>query len=296
MSQTPSHYPGQQGAYPRSTYQPPPSNGLGLAGFIVSLIGLIVCAGFLGPIGLILSLFALGKEPRGFAIGGAVIGLLGSISAALIVMAFTGVIGSGFSASQFFGGSFYYSPTNSSMDSASSDFDNYYANNNDTLPDEATGNAMVSSYYDEWNTPLRYRPLANSTDTYELTSAGPDMAFDTADDITVPYTAFNYGIYAAPHQAQPQPQNAPTDKMNELAFDKGAKQINMNFSPGAPLPNLADGNAALSGQRDAWGSPITYTPTNDPFYTLTSAGPDGVAGNDDDIVRSFFFEPIGSEP
>lgn len=56
----------------------PSSNGLGLAGFILSLVGLVCSMGALSPIGLILSLVALGKEPRGFAIAGVVIGALGS--------------------------------------------------------------------------------------------------------------------------------------------------------------------------------------------------------------------------
>jgi hypothetical protein len=51
-----------------------PSNGIGVAGFICSLIGLVFC-GVPGIIGLILSLIGLAKEPRGFAIAGVVISL-----------------------------------------------------------------------------------------------------------------------------------------------------------------------------------------------------------------------------
>lgn len=54
------------------------TNGLGTAGFIVSLVGFLSC-GFLSPIGLVLSLIALGRQPRGLAIAGFVLGLIGSI-------------------------------------------------------------------------------------------------------------------------------------------------------------------------------------------------------------------------
>jgi hypothetical protein len=59
------------------------SNTLGLAGFIVALVGIVFSAGLLCPVGLILSLLALGRAPRGFAIAGTIIGLLGSCCSCL---------------------------------------------------------------------------------------------------------------------------------------------------------------------------------------------------------------------
>ncbi len=53
------------------------ANGLGIAGFVISLVGLC-SGGLLSPIGLILSIIALRREPRGLAIAGVVIGALGS--------------------------------------------------------------------------------------------------------------------------------------------------------------------------------------------------------------------------
>ena len=71
------------------TYEPLPaeqSNGLAIAGFVCSLLGLFT--GFLlSPIGLILSLVALGRPGgRGFAVAGVVIGLLGSCGAIVAVL------------------------------------------------------------------------------------------------------------------------------------------------------------------------------------------------------------------
>src|SRR5215210_2130737 len=48
-----------------------PSNTLGIVGFVLAFC--------LPPIGLILSLAALARRPRGFAIAGVIIGLLGSV-------------------------------------------------------------------------------------------------------------------------------------------------------------------------------------------------------------------------
>src|SRR5690606_10490150 len=63
---------------PALTPRPPAdSNGMGVAGFLISLVGMC-SGGVLSPIGLILSLIAVGREPRGFAIAGIVLGALGS--------------------------------------------------------------------------------------------------------------------------------------------------------------------------------------------------------------------------
>lgn len=57
--------------------QAPETNGLGTAGFIVSLISFFLC-GLSSPVGLLLSGLALFKRPRGLAIAGTILGLLGS--------------------------------------------------------------------------------------------------------------------------------------------------------------------------------------------------------------------------
>src|SRR6185503_10603697 len=73
--------PPQPAAQPSNTtvvVAHPPSNNLGLAGFVTSLLGLLSC-GVLSPIGLLLSLIGLTKRPRGFAIAGTILGLIGSV-------------------------------------------------------------------------------------------------------------------------------------------------------------------------------------------------------------------------
>ena len=77
--------------------RPAASNGLGVAGFVVSLVGLVTCLWIICPIGLILSFIAMFRRPRGMAIAGFIIGLLGSLWIILIV-AFLAFMGIGFAA------------------------------------------------------------------------------------------------------------------------------------------------------------------------------------------------------
>ena len=62
-------------------------NGLGVAGFFIAAIGLLIPTGIIALLGLLISLVALGKSPRGFAGMGVLIGLVGSA----IWMAITGI-------------------------------------------------------------------------------------------------------------------------------------------------------------------------------------------------------------
>ena len=76
--------------FPQATtnqYAGPPKverNALGLAGFITSLVGLL--GGCVSPISFLLSLFALGKRPRGFAIAGLVLSLVGLLQLTFFVV------------------------------------------------------------------------------------------------------------------------------------------------------------------------------------------------------------------
>ena len=57
-------------------------NGLGIAGFIVSVVG-VFTLGCLSPVGVLLSLIAAFRRPRGFASAGVVIGGFGVVSIGL---------------------------------------------------------------------------------------------------------------------------------------------------------------------------------------------------------------------
>ena len=70
--------PGTAGTTP-----PVGANGLGIAGFVTSLVGFLTCfcSVVLCPIGLVLSLFGLRHPKKGLAIAGVVIGAIGTLVA-----------------------------------------------------------------------------------------------------------------------------------------------------------------------------------------------------------------------
>ncbi len=74
------------------------SNGMGTAGFVLSLIGWVTC-GVLCPVGLLFSLVGLNREPRGLAIAGTVIGGIGTLLVVGACLLFAlGILGAAVSA------------------------------------------------------------------------------------------------------------------------------------------------------------------------------------------------------
>ena len=59
------------------------SNPAGTAGFVISLFGLLLTCGILCPLGLFFSLVGLTKSPRGTAVAGTILGLIGTLGLAL---------------------------------------------------------------------------------------------------------------------------------------------------------------------------------------------------------------------
>ncbi|MHC4977050.1 MAG: DUF4190 domain-containing protein [Planctomycetota bacterium] len=72
----------------------PQHNTAGIVGFVISLMGLF-SAGLLSPIGLIVSMMGLTKTPRGFAVAGVIIGLIGSLELVIMVLVITAIAGAG---------------------------------------------------------------------------------------------------------------------------------------------------------------------------------------------------------
>jgi hypothetical protein len=153
--------------------QPVRSNGLGIAGFIVSLVAFATC-GILSPIALLLSFIALFRRPRGFAFAGFILGLVGSI----VPLAFIAIFGLAVLSAAKLG-----KPGFTTVMAALTATKNIHASalRAGTLPDDIDGNAIVGAQQDGWGHPLRYRRI--SVQRYEIRSAGPDGIFDNGDDI-----------------------------------------------------------------------------------------------------------------
>jgi hypothetical protein len=155
------------------SYPPPPpppplrsqTNGLGIAGFIVSLVGVFTCV--LSPVGLILSLVGLRKHPRGFAIAGSIIGGIGTLILGIFAVALLGnpeALG--------------MVKTVFPLSKAQMIIEEH-RQANDALPSEEEGNRLIEHLEDGWGNPLRYEL---DGEYYDIRSAGPDGEFGTDDD------------------------------------------------------------------------------------------------------------------
>jgi len=172
---SPQQPPQYQPSPPHVVINPQPTNGLGLAGFITSLVGLVTC-GVISPVGLILSLIGLMKAPRGFAVAGTILGLIGSAWALIagigIVM---GIIGVGAAAKQMAD----YVNAHQPARQAYLQIDEQRTQSG-TTPTTAGANAVAAKFIDPWGTPLRAEVVSGEI---TIRSAGRDKSFDTSDDI-----------------------------------------------------------------------------------------------------------------
>jgi hypothetical protein len=156
--------------------QPPKENGFGLAGFIVSIAGLLLC-GIPSIFGVILSLIGLRKEPKGLAIAGLILGLLG-----IVELAFAGFLAISFYRVAQDAGSFFQEIAIETQlnEHASAIGDEWESN--DLIPTQAEGDAMLLGKRDMIGNQIVYETDGTS---FTLRSAGPDGTLETEDDVTV---------------------------------------------------------------------------------------------------------------
>lgn len=155
-----------------------PSNGLGIAGFVVSLVGLLGgCFGLmvLCPLGLIFSLIALGKPPRGFAIAGTVIGALGSVWLLLAMLLFGGIFAGVLGAAAVLGGDLRQTATvNERIDAFWTAQGRLPADMAELEAKNPTGIAPAD---------LHVQYTKDGESTYTLKAPGLDKKMGTSDDI-----------------------------------------------------------------------------------------------------------------
>lgn len=167
------------------------TNGLGIAGFVVSLVGLCGSAGILSPIGLIISLVALGKQPRGFAVAGTVLGAVGScglilaivfIPVVVLAMAALGLTAAAIGVASIAGPEL---EAKVEMFVISTNIEERIHGSGGTLPatlDEVVSSLKKEQVTDPWGQKYFYEVTQNGS-AYRLFSAGPDKTPGTADDV-----------------------------------------------------------------------------------------------------------------
>ena len=189
MSQPIAQMPGQ----PQFVVMPVrEGNGLGVAGFFLALIGLFISTGVVALLGLLVSLVALGRAPRGFAAMGVFLGLLGTVVWGVILIAVVlGALGVGVAAMVAVVLAFVM--TNPELIEFTRDMGDVglavlaYEDDRGALPPDLAGRLGLSvpTLTDPWGRPYRYELVSDSEFGFDVLSGGGDGAFGTADDLTM---------------------------------------------------------------------------------------------------------------
>ncbi len=164
-------------------------NGLAVFGFCLSLIGLFIPTGIVSLLGLLISLVALTRPPRGFAIFGVLLGLLGTLfwftlMIALLVAGMLGAIAMLIVMAVFF---VFVQPETLAV---SSDMMNIliasaeHEKERGALPESVDDLELERMHrIDPWGMPYRLVLTDDRELPLDIVSAGPDGEFDTDDDI-----------------------------------------------------------------------------------------------------------------
>ncbi|TVQ33717.1 MAG: hypothetical protein EA376_01695 [Phycisphaeraceae bacterium] len=176
-----SEYAQPAGAPPART-----ENGLGIAGFICSLLGVVSC-GLLSPVGLILSIVAMFREPKGFAIAGLVLGLVGSVWMLMLTLVVASI---GFAViAAVFAAGFSLKPLEAWVDGTQiTEAVIQHINQHGDAPDALTELANLSSdtLIDPWGNRYRFEVIDGGA-RLRLISDGPDGLPDTDDDLELEF-------------------------------------------------------------------------------------------------------------
>ena len=165
-------------------------NGLGVAGFFIAAIGLFIPTGIIALLGLLVSLVALGKAPRGFAGMGVLIGLFGTVVwIAITGVAILGAVAIGVSA--VLAGAAAFILMQPEIIEVTSDMVNLtiaaleYEDEHDALPDDLDVlDLSLSTRTDPWGNPYRYMIVENQPG-FDVVSSGSDGIMGTDDDLVL---------------------------------------------------------------------------------------------------------------
>lgn len=161
----------------------PPSNALGVAGFVLVMVGLLgacfVPFLLLGLIGTILCAVAVFRTPRGLAIAGLIVGGL-EVLFGLVVLVFIGTILGG--AAVGLNAAAKIMQTMQTGVAIRQVIDAEQSRTG-TLPATLASVPGLTTTTDAWGRPIHYVPNSPTVGEYELISDGPDSTPGTADDI-----------------------------------------------------------------------------------------------------------------
>ena len=179
--------------YPQQPYVMVPireRNGLGVVGFVIAVVGLVIPTGIVALLGLMISLVALGRAPRAFAGLGVITGLIGTVIwLVLTILAIFGMLIAGVVAVVFGAGAFIL--TQPEIIEVTSDMLNTtmvvveYEKEHDQLPTDIAALGLgVSTRTDPWGRAYQYK-LVDADPGFDIVSSGSDGEFDTDDDMAL---------------------------------------------------------------------------------------------------------------
>jgi len=192
MTQQPTPIPSAPSIpYPQYVMVPAQSgNGLGVAGFFIAAIGILIPTGIVALLGLLVSLVALGKAPRGFAGMGVLIGLVGTaVWMAITGVAIVGALAIAVGAVLF--GSVAFVLMQPEIIEVSADMVNVtiaayeYEDKHGSMPDGLDSLGLsVSTTTDPWGNPYRY-VITEDELGFDVISSGSDGIMGTDDDLAL---------------------------------------------------------------------------------------------------------------
>lgn len=189
----------------------PGGNGLGIAGFVLSLVSLFMCAGGLWPISLGLSIAGMRREPKGLAIAGLV--LSGVAAMLFLVMVLPFILIPMFVVPMAIASGPTMLVTSEELVLSSRVAAHVQATGSLPASLAAVAGVDASMTTDPWGT--SYRLVATPDGGgFSIESAGPDGQFGTADDV-VQQSPLPVG--AAPPPAGQQPESEPVNPANPNA-------------------------------------------------------------------------------
>jgi len=152
---------------------------MGTAAGICGILGWFTC-GLLCPIGLVLGLCSMGKEPKGMAITGVIVGGLGSLLSLILLLFFggtlfvacAGCIGLSNMAAEI-------AQQRAASQPAAQAIIDYYKENEE-LPDAATASTLIAPF-EHNGEGFRYNANADNI-SFIIEHPGPDAVWDTEDD------------------------------------------------------------------------------------------------------------------
>ena len=215
---------------PERPYGEPPKkdNVIGLTGFIVSLVGLFLC-GVPSVIGLIVSAIGLKKEPRGLAIAGVIIGIIGMVQlvgVCVIGYQWTQMARQGYAQISTQVNSML---TEVQLEQAASEIGSVWQEQQQ-LPTQEEGDEILIGKTDRMNNPLVYETDGTS---FSVRAAGADGILDTQDDIVV-------GPFEDPQTAIDLKTDFEGLDLEELTFEEDETQTDSEDIPDASESNPGD--------------------------------------------------------